>query len=215
MRLPMAAASLTVGDGAPVGTYRYRRDTDSWWWSDEVYLIHGFQPGEVVPTSELLMAHKHPADRARVEHIISVEIPRTGSFCFRHQIIDAQQQVRSLVAVGQSDVDPATHRVIGLSGYFIDLTDSERRYAAGAVTEAMNESLAHRAVIEQAKGVLMGVYGIDPQAAFTLLSARSQLLNVKVRDLAAELVAQFGDTAAAAGPADPRQRISDVLQLDR
>ncbi len=193
MSVPVAAAALTAGYLSPVGSYTYRRATDRWWWSDEVYRIHGFQPGEVVPTTALLMAHKHPRDLARIEHVIAVELPVTGKYCVRHHIIDAQQNVRTLVAVGQRDVDPETDQDIGLSGYFIDLTESERLHAADAVAEAMNESIGHREAIEQAKGILLGVLGMDPAAGFALLSTRSQLLNVKVRDLAAQLVRRFVD----------------------
>ena len=28
-----------------------------------MYLLHGFEPGEVVPTTELMMAHKDVGDR--------------------------------------------------------------------------------------------------------------------------------------------------------
>ncbi|WP_111766060.1 ANTAR domain-containing protein [Nakamurella deserti] len=215
MRQPRAEATLAVGENAPVGTYRYRRATDTWWWSDEVYVLHGFRPGEVVPTSALLLAHKHPQDRAMVQHVIDVEIPATGSYCFRHKIVDAQRRVRTVIAVGQSDRDPETAEVIGLSGYFVDLTESERVHAAVAVANAFELSLEHRIVIEQAKGALMAVYGLAPDDAFTLLSTRSQLLNVKVRELAARMMRQLAAGGRVDAAPDPRTTVADVLALDR
>lgn len=204
-----------MGDGAPVGTYRYRQATDSWWWSDEVYRLHGFRPGEIVPTSALLLAHKHPHDRALVEYIINVEIPTTGTYCFRHRIVDAQRQVRSVLAVGQSDRDPDTGEVIGLSGYFIDLTEAERLHAAGAVATALALSLEHRVVIEQAKGALVAVHALAPEEAFALLSSRSQRLNVKVRDLADRIISRLGVAGGGTSPPDPAATIAAVLELDR
>jgi len=55
-------------------------------------------------------------------------------------------------------------------------------------------------VIEQAKGALMAVYGLTPDAAFDLLRWHSQNRNIKVRDLAAALTAslQSGALASAA-----------------
>jgi GAF domain-containing protein len=50
-------------------------------------------------------------------------------------------------------------------------------------------ALASRAVIEQAKGILVAEYGCSPDAAFKRLSALSQNTNKKVRDIAADLVA--------------------------
>jgi PAS domain-containing protein len=62
--------------------------------------------------------------------------------------------------------------------------------------------LSRRAVIEQAKGVLCARHGIDPDAAFEHLLRRSQNSNVKVVDVAAELVAaQTTTPTALEGPA--------------
>lgn len=43
-------------------------------------------------------------------------------------------------------------------------------------------------VIEQAKGVLMGYYGIEPERAFRVLSSWSSDRGTKLRDLCAVLV---------------------------
>ena len=57
--------------------------------------------------------------------------------------------------------------------------------AAGTVVGAM----ASRASIEQAKGVLMAQRGIDADAAFALLATTSQDTNVKLREVAAQVIA--------------------------
>jgi ANTAR domain len=46
-----------------------------------------------------------------------------------------------------------------------------------------------QATIEQAKGMLMGYYGISADTAFTVLTRWSQSSNTKVRDIAAAFVA--------------------------
>jgi hypothetical protein len=51
-------------------------------------------------------------------------------------------------------------------------------------------------IIEQAKGILMARTGCGPDEAFDLLRLLSQRANVKVRDLAAELVNGVGDDRA-------------------
>jgi hypothetical protein len=43
---------------------------------------------------------------------------------------------------------------------------------------------AHRAVIEQAKGIVIQLFAVDADEAFDRLRACSQAANVKVRDLA-------------------------------
>jgi AmiR/NasT family two-component response regulator len=56
--------------------------------------------------------------------------------------------------------------------------------------------LASMPTIEQAKGVIMAQTGCGPDEAFQLLKKASQRANVKVRDLAAEIV---GTTNSAKG----------------
>lgn len=49
----------------------------------------------------------------------------------------------------------------------------------------------NRAVIEQAKGMLMNVYGISADGAFELLKWRSQETNVKLRLVAEQITRDF------------------------
>jgi response regulator NasT len=49
-------------------------------------------------------------------------------------------------------------------------------------------AMAGREVIEQAKGLLMGYYRCDPEQAFEVLRELSQRANVKLRQVAVELV---------------------------
>jgi len=53
----------------------------------------------------------------------------------------------------------------------------------------MRKAMASRAVIEQAKGILMERYRITAEQAFTLLTHASQRSNVKLREVAEELTA--------------------------
>lgn len=52
----------------------------------------------------------------------------------------------------------------------------------------LEEALATRVVIEQAKGVLMERYGIDADAAFALIRRGARNDRIRVRDLAAAVV---------------------------
>ena len=51
-----AMDALAGGASQPVARYRYDARSRTWWWSRDMYLLHGFEPGEVVPTTELMMA---------------------------------------------------------------------------------------------------------------------------------------------------------------
>jgi hypothetical protein len=87
------------------------------------------------------------------------------------------------------------------------------RYSAYARLQAR---LASMPVIEQAKGIVMAEYGWSEDQAFDALRRASQRENIKVRDLAASIVAQAARSASARPKARPasntarsgRERIS-------
>ena len=74
--------------------------------------------------------------------------------------------------------------------------------------------MERRARIEQAKGVLMFVYGIDADDAFGVLRTQSQQHNVKLNLIAEQIVKDMvelaKDTANARGPAR-RRAYDDVM----
>jgi hypothetical protein len=61
----------------------------------------------------------------------------------------------------------------------------------------LQAALTSRAVIEQAKGILIASTGRDADGAFQLLVAQSQAENRKVREIAEELVRRNVRTAGA------------------
>ena len=171
---------LFVGHGEPqrVGRFRYWLGEQRWEWSDTVARIHGYEPGTIVPTTELLLQHKHPEDRPQVAEVLE-RVTQGEPFSSRHRIIDAAGQVHWVIVVGDRMLDD-TGRVTGTAGFYVDVTEVLQADVSAAVSEAAES----RAVIEQAKGVLMVAYGISAERAFDVLVWRSQETNVKVRDVA-------------------------------
>ncbi len=184
--------TTTPGPGPGAGT---------WTWSEQTYTLYGFRPGDVVPTTELTLAHQHPEDRGSVETFLldAVERGRTGALW--HRLVDAQGVTRQVVTTVAGEVD-ADGAVVGVTGRIVDVSEAVRRTTAREVGEAM-EVLSHsRPLIEQAKGALMLRYALDADQAFSLLRDYSQLVNVKVREVARLLLVSV--TAGAGLPATSR-----------
>jgi ANTAR domain/PAS fold len=178
--------------GAPqrVGWFRFYFEDQRWEWSEQVQRMHGYEPGAVTPTTELVLAHKHPEDRVEVAKTIDEMLLARRAFSTRHRILDTRGVVHQVVVVG----DLLTDRqdvVIGTHGYYVDITPSSDRVREDLISARVAEITEHRAVIEQAKGMLMLVYGLDDEAAFDLLRWRSQSSNVKLRRLAEKIVEDF------------------------
>lgn len=171
------------------GWFRFHFDDDRWEWSPEVEALHGYQPGAVTPTTELVLSHKHPEDRGHVAQLLAGIRDSHQSFSSRHRIIDTGGTVHHVIVVADTLSD-ATGAVVGTQGFYVDVTparDGERR----AMSAAIAEIAENRATIEQAKGMLMVVYGLTADAAFELLRWRSQEANVKLRRLAEQVVGDF------------------------
>jgi GAF domain-containing protein len=75
------------------------------------------------------------------------------------------------------------------AGYAAVAVANAGLYASTAQLAAhLQRALDPRAVIDQAKGILMGRHGVSADAAFDLLSKQSQLTNRKLHDVASDLV---------------------------
>lgn len=172
---------LTSGAGATVGSFRLLFAEQRWEWSDAVAAMHGYAPGEIAPTTELILAHKHPDDKIAVTENLERTLQTGVPFSSSHRIIDTSGRVHHVVVVGARLLEDVTGEVIGTSGFYIDVSDRHRDDVQAALDEALPELVRARAAIEQAKGALMLIYGISAERAFDVLVWRSQETNTKVR----------------------------------
>jgi len=88
--------------------------------------------------------------------------------------------------------------VVGIRGFLTDITASVHEDSHRRANEAVARSAETRAVIEQAKGILMALQTLTADQAFLALSNHSQHSHHKVKDLAQQLVAATGDHVALA-----------------
>ena len=97
----LSAVEQVIGTGDPqrVGRFRFFLDGARWEWSDAVARMHGYEPGTVVPTTELLLRHKHPEDREKVAAVLELVLGGQP-FSSRHRIIDTTGHTHWVVVVG-------------------------------------------------------------------------------------------------------------------
>lgn len=199
---------MKTSNTGPFGHFSYTLASESWWWSDSVYSIHGFAPGEIVPTTDLILAHKHPEDAELAAGVISSVLESGERFSVWHRIIDAQNRVRRVLSVGGGVRDRAGE-LLHICGTMVDLTEPMRRDTARDIDEAVRRSAESRAAIEQTKGAIMLACGVDEDTAFELLRRYSQQTNVKVRELAVDLTAEVANGGEL--PAEVRRAFDDLL----
>ncbi|MFC9773417.1 MULTISPECIES: PAS and ANTAR domain-containing protein [unclassified Pseudarthrobacter] len=178
---------LPGGEVCPTGSFRLSLGTGKCEWSDGLYRIHGYTRGEVVPTQDLILAHKHSEDRDAARQLIATLSRDGGQASNFHRIIDSNSKEHRVLTVAEADRD-STGEVSTIHGLMIDLTRAMAIESGHAAAAALINAYGSRGVIEQAKGILMGHFNIGPSSAFDRLALRSQNTNTKVAVVAARLV---------------------------
>lgn len=80
------------------------------------------------------------------------------------------------------------------------LGDFARFKSARDVADSIQRALQTRAPIEQAKGILMALHGVDADEAFDLLRRESQATNTRLHTVATELVTRLSTPATDDSP---------------
>ena len=106
--------------GAPerVGWFRYFFDDERWEWSPQVAKMHGYPPGTVTPTTDVVLSHKHPDDYRQIADTLALIRQTRQAFSSRHRIRDIHGAVHHVVVVGDQ-LRNGNGRVIGSHGFYI------------------------------------------------------------------------------------------------
>ncbi|MDQ4069475.1 MAG: GAF and ANTAR domain-containing protein [Actinomycetota bacterium] len=86
------------------------------------------------------------------------------------------------------DADVRVGQVFFASYAAIAVGNADTFASTAETADHLRAAMAHRATIEQAKGILMARGGLSPDDAFNLLVKASQRENRKLRDVAQDLV---------------------------
>ncbi len=213
--LPPVSSSGTAATLSRVaGRYLLDRRSGTWWWSPEMFELHGLPPGSPTPDTESYLRYQLAEDRDRVLSAISEACASGVAFAIETRIVRADGRERAVVLMGEPQLD-AAGSVVSLGGVCIDLTDGrppgsdiERAEALQAEVGQLRAAMASRAQIEQAKGILMLLTSCSDQVAFDLLAHISSHTHRKVRDVAIVIT----ESAAGHGrlPDDVRTIIRDA-----
>lgn len=223
--------SPVVGRTATPGTFHLLSTGEALDWSEPVYRIHGFEPGEVEPSTALMLAHCHRDDRPALEEVLrpAMPAPEEGR-SVRYRLLDATGTERvvlaalapgpgtrppgaprepagagralAAVAAGHGLDAATTHRTRKLMGLLVDLTPEIGATAARQADDMLAAAIASREIIDEAKGAAMLAYGLDGPAAFDFLHWHSEHLNVKVRAVAERLLAALSGRRQNVDPRD-------------
>jgi anti-anti-sigma factor len=176
-------------------------------WADTLHEWHGVEAG-AAPSWKLMHDRRHPDDAPEVAAAVVRCLTDGTPVCELHRIADGAGAWRWVVLTAEARRD-GFGTVTGLAGHLGDVTARQKRALAEWATAAVDATVESRAVIDQAKGALMLTYGLDADAAFGLLVWQSRHTNVKLRELAARLVAAAGGNPDGASAV--RARLDEIF----
>jgi ANTAR domain/PAS fold len=194
--------------------FRCTAGDERWWWSPELFQLHGLRPGDRQPGVALLLENTHHDDRRRVAAAVDQGLHEGRPFAVEHRVVRPDGTVRTAVLFGEPEVG-ADGAVSAVSGLVIDVTDGrpgtgadQQLRALETEVEQLRTAMASRAAIEQAKGVLMLLMGCGDQVAFDLLAHISSHTHRKVREVAGAIVASASGRTPL--PADVKEILHDA-----
>jgi len=188
-----------------VGRFLGRPHADQWVCDEQLGVVLGDHCHEGSASLHALLERVADDERCMAADAFRAAIEHGDEVLVSCRLHAADGSVRSVLITAEvSDDEPSgvsmspLLRMDGLSaatgpwlvGHVLDLTTLRLGATRAAANHAVNEATKHRAVIEQAKGMLMLTYRIDADTAFDVLRRHSQTTNTKVHDLAAHLVSQ-------------------------
>lgn len=203
----IAVRALPVADGATITTFQNGQPaasaaSDPWARElDEMQYVEHEGPcldaartGNVFRVRDLdaeprWTAYLPRARQAGVRSLVSVPLAAEGRLIGALNLYSRQPDAFDADAVSVAEII-AAHT--GLATQVASAYFGHRELA-----DQLRTAMQSRAVIEQAKGLLMGARDVDGEAAFELLRTTSQQRNVKLRDLSQQVV-----DARSAAPLD-------------
>ncbi len=100
---------------AHLGSWEWDIRSGALTWSDELYRIHGLEPGSLAIDFDRFLASVHPEDRDQVQAIVTTALATCESFRYEHRALLPDGSVRTLAAQGsiQADQSGQAIRMVG------------------------------------------------------------------------------------------------------
>lgn len=168
---------------AGIGHFRLDAATGQVSWSDEVYRIHGLEPGSIDPSLQCAIGTYAPGDAEIVTGLVTRALATGEGYEARLRIIRPDGEERVTRAKARCERDEAG-KVTALFGVFQDITESVRAHDAVVASETRYRLLADRT------SDIIVTYGVDGRVRYISPSIEtvtglspSELLGRPVTDL--------------------------------
>jgi GAF domain-containing protein len=190
-----ASISLVAQDKAQTAAYTGQLALDL----DETQYTRGYGPCLEAAVGEEMREITDAREEARWPEYTAVAVER-GALSSMSVPVPVREGIHGALNLyafpAHAFDDPARHNARAFASYAAVAVHNMHLYeSTRELAENLDLAMRHRAVIEQAKGILMSQRRCDATEAFNMLAAASQRSNRKLRDIAQGIV----DSVAGSG----------------
>ena len=139
---------------AHLGSWDWNIQSDTLWWSDEIYRIFGLQPQEFQATYETFLKHVHPDDQEAVNNAVRTAISTKTDYHIVHRVIKQDGSECRVLEEANLKLDEKG-TPIHMVGIIHDITQEYEKEKALQKSEKEYRDLAENAMI--------GIYSTDLQ----------------------------------------------------
>ena len=143
---------------ANMGDYDWHIETDTNTWSDQLFRIYGYEPGQIMASYDVFMQHIHPDDREKIRGVHQHAYATGEPYQMVERILRPDGELRYLASNGQVVTD-ANGTPLRMRGTCIDITDRVRAEQAQEETAVRlsQELQARRQAAELNDNVVQGL----------------------------------------------------------
>jgi PAS domain S-box-containing protein len=135
-------------------------------WSEEVYRIFGYEPGEVEVTNALFFERVHPDDRQRVAQDVARALAGRSPYSIEHRVVRADGTERVVLEHAEIAFDESG-RPLRMIGAVQDVTESKR------VEEALREA-------DRQKDEFLAMLAHELRNPLSAISSATHLIRARV-----------------------------------
>lgn len=147
---------------AHVGHWEWSPQTGTVLWTDEVYRIFGYSPGEIIPSYALFLNSLHQDDRTRVKEAVEASLRNPIPYNIEFRLYRKDGSERIGRATGSTDFDQ-NGDAIRLSGAMQDITEIKQ-----AEREIKESKEKIRMLLDS---TAEAIYGVDLEGNCTFVNA--------------------------------------------
>ena len=197
-----------------IGSWEWDVTTGKLDWSDQMYRIHGVDPGTYMPSFDSYSQFVHPEDREYSTEIVESAIARGERFKYESRIVQPSGDIRIVEASGQVDNSNGAAQ-LRVFGVLHDITD--RKETEKAIADAFSRERLSRVSAERANQELESfVYSVSHDLNSPLISVLGYV-DLLEGDYARSLPeeARFYLERIKASSSYIQSLIQDLLELSR